>query len=124
MIHRYDVDCVAGCEARCDWRFVEGEDRGYENLSSPENPTRSTKGNNITERVNRDQWGGTAKTTIWHFLDYVINMGVDYTGLGHWTWILVGSQEKITRIVMAYQPCLPLKSSKGRTVFKQHKHYF
>ena len=67
LIHKYDVDSVAGCEARCDWYFVEGEDSRNEILYPPEKPTRSTKGNNIIECVNRDQWGGTAMTNIGRF---------------------------------------------------------
>jgi hypothetical protein len=31
--------------------------------------------------------------------------GVDQTGLGHWSWIQVGTGEHRTQIVSAYQPC-------------------
>ena len=44
LIHKYDVDCVAGCGARYDWRFVKGEDSRYENIFSPEKLTRIMKG--------------------------------------------------------------------------------
>ena len=48
------------------------------------------------------------------FASYVLEVGCDYTGLGRWSWILVGSEEKMTRITVAYQPSASKdKNSKG-----------
>ena len=59
------------------------------------------------------------------FASYVLDMGCDYSGLGRWSWILVGSEEKKMRIVVAYQPSASKnKNSKGFTVFEQQERYF
>ena len=58
------------------------------------------------------------------FSIYVLDAGVDYTGLVRWSWILVGSEGKTTRIVVAHQPCVPNKESKRTTIFEQLQHYF
>ncbi len=55
----------------------------------------------------------------------VVESGVDSYGLGHWCWLKVGSGEKKTRIVMAYQPSGSKSSnSAGTTVREQHERYF
>ena len=61
--------------------------------------------------------------TLGRLSSFVLDTGVDFTGLGRWSWILVGSQEKRTRIVVAYQPCKPGTNSKGFTVFEQQQRY-
>ena len=67
--------------------------------------TRSVVGNNVTERKNISQGGqkrGTAMVVIWRFSSYDLDVGCNYTGLGRWSWILVGSEGKKTRIIVAY----------------------
>ena len=85
-------------------------------------------GNNVTERKEisqMDQKGGTAMVAMGRFTSYVLDVGCDYTGLGRWSWILVGSEEKKTRIMVAYQPsALKNKNTKGFTVFEQQERYF
>ena len=62
---------------------------------------------------------------IGRFASYVLDVGCDYTGLGRWSWILVISEEKKIRIVVAYQPSASKnKNSKGFTVFEQQERYF
>ncbi len=59
------------------------------------------------------------------FLAEVLETGVDHYGLGQWCWMKVGSGDKKTQIVMAYQP--PGSSSSNSasiTVWEQHKQYF
>ena len=63
-------------------------------------------------------------TTIGRFSMYVIETRVDETGLRIWSWILVGSNEKQIRTMIAYQPCTPARTSKGGTVFEQHPRFF
>jgi hypothetical protein len=55
----------------------------------------------------------------------VVETGVDHYGLGGWFWMRVGSGDKITQFVMAYQPSGSSSSnSAGTTVQEQHEQYF
>ena len=67
---------------------------------------------------------GTAMMALGSFSSYVLDTGVDYTGLGRWSWILVGLAEKTTRIVVVCQTCVPNKDNKGMTVFEENQQYF
>ena len=42
LIHKYEVDCVAGCELQCDWRFAE-ENSQFRNLFGQGKQTRKQK---------------------------------------------------------------------------------
>ncbi len=53
----------------------------------------------------------------------VIDSGIDFTGLGRWCWICLGSGTKKTQIVMAYQPSDSGRSA-GTTFKDQHSRYF
>ena len=50
--------------------------------------------------------------TIGRFSTYVIKTRVDETGLGSWSWVLVGLNEKHTRIAVVYQPYTPARTRK------------
>jgi hypothetical protein len=52
----------------------------------------------------------------------VVELGVNLSGLGHWCWFKVGSGNKKTRIVMAYQPSSSKSAnSAGTTVRERHE---
>jgi hypothetical protein len=60
-----------------------------------------------------------------HFSAKVVESGVNPSGLGRWCWLKVGSGDKRTRIVMAYQPSGSKSTNSARTtVREQHKRYF
>ncbi len=63
-------------------------------------------------------------TTIGQLSTFVIESGCDLTGLGRWSWQLVGKGETRTRVMVAYQPSNPGSNSKGFTVWDQHRRYF
>ena len=123
----YDADGIAGCESQCDWRFAD-QDRQFCELFGKGKKKRTDVGHNVRERTVRDQKGGTAMMALGRMSGYVLDTGVDDTGLGRWSWIRlgagVGEAMTITRIVVAYQPCEPGCNSKGKTVFEQHQRYF
>jgi hypothetical protein len=88
---------------------------------------------NIHEQHSRYQQGGTLTAAFTCLSGYVTATGMDPTGLGHWSWVQVGSGEHRIRIVTAYQPCqglTMLKSSRngrllhGGKVATQHTQYF
>jgi len=121
----YSVDILAGCETRTDWRFVTDEESKFTNLFGNGNLTRGVCASNVNDgRVKRDQWGGTCITAVGRFSSSVKLTGIDITGLGRWSWLLVGGGGKTTRVVSIYQPCQPSKTSRGDTVWDQHRRYF
>ena len=73
-------------------------------------------------------------STFSRLSSYVITQGVDPTGLGRWSWILVGSGDHRTIIISAYQPKKLSNNSRritpdgtmigGGTVAAQHCRYF
>jgi hypothetical protein len=78
---------------------------------------------NINERMWPNQFGGRAMMAMSTITPEVIDTGVDITGLGRWCWMLLGSDQKKTRIVMAYQPSNSGLSA-GTTVKDQQAQYF
>ena len=80
---------------------------------------------NVNERMQQNQHGGCAMMAIGRFSSEVSETGVDPYKLGRWCWMKVGSGDKATRIVMAYQPSGSKSStSAGTTVREQHEQYF
>ncbi len=87
--------------------------------------TRSIVAHNVNERMHRNQYGGCVMMAMGCFSAEVIETGVDHYGLRYWCWLKVGSGEKKTRIVMAYQPSgSKLTYSARTTVHEQHERYF
>ena len=126
MLKEFNVDILAGSETQCDWRQATAESQ-FNEIFAPGVPKRSVTGYNITEKKEKcpwDQRGGTAMMALDRVSAHVIDTGADYTGLGRWSWILLGSGDCRTQVVSAYQPCTPPKSWKGFTVFEQHQRYF
>jgi hypothetical protein len=83
---------------------------------------RSVVAYNVNERMQRNQHGGCARMAIRQFSSEVSETGVDPYKLGRWCWMKVGSGDKATRIVMAYQPSSSKSStSAGTTVWEQHE---
>jgi hypothetical protein len=86
---------------------------------------RSVVAYNVNERMQRIQHGGCAMMAIGRFSSEVSETGVNPYKLGRWCWMKVGSGDKATRIVMAYQPSGSKSSaSAGTTVQEQHEQYF
>jgi hypothetical protein len=122
----YGVDVLAGCETRTDWGFVKKEDDRSCNLFGNGQPTHRSHASNINNhKIKRYQWGGTCVTASGQFVSFVTLTGTDTTGLGWWSWIYVGDGGKLTRVIVAYQPCSPKnRMTMGETVWDQHLRYF
>jgi hypothetical protein len=123
LIKHLSIDIVAGCECQTDWSFVN-PDNQFHSLLSPGRAKKGTTAHNTTERIQRDQMGGTAITGIGRICDVITEVGQDSTGLGRWSWITLHGGTTTTRIMSAYLPRKPNKHSKGRTVWEQHSRYF
>jgi hypothetical protein len=66
--------------------------------------TRSIVAHNINEQMQCNQHGGCAMMAMGRFSAEVVETGMDHHGLGQWCWMRVGSGDKKTQVVMAYQP--------------------
>jgi hypothetical protein len=115
---------LAGCKTQADWRQATKEQQ-FRNIIGIGMETWSVISQNINEWMKRNQHGGCAMMPMGRFSAKVVESGVNPSGLGRWSWLKVGSGDKRTRIVMAYQ----LSGSKstnsaGTTVREQHKRYF
>ncbi len=108
LMSDYGVFFLARCETQTDWRFITEEDNKYCNLFGNGLPTRGMCVSNTNDgKVKRDQWGGTCISAVSQILAFVTEVGVNSTGLGHWSWMYVRGGGKQTRVMLAYQPCNP-----------------
>ncbi len=83
---------------------------------------RSMVAYNVNKRMQRNQHGGCAMMAIGQFSSEVSETGVNLYKLGRWCWMKVGSGDKATWIVMAYQPSGSKSSvSAGTMVREQHE---
>jgi hypothetical protein len=75
--------------------------------------------------MQQNQHGGCAMMAMGCFSAENLETGVDPYRLGCWCWLKVGSGDKKTWIVMAYQPSgSRMSNSAGTTVREQHEQYF
>jgi hypothetical protein len=87
--------------------------------------TRSIVAYNINKRMQQNQHSGCTMVAMGRFSAEVLEAGVNPYRLGHWCWLKVGSGDKMTQIVMAYQPSGSRSSNSARTtVQEQHECYF
>ena len=93
-------------------------------LLVPGTATKVMTAHNTTERIQKNQAGGTAIAGIGRICDNISDTGSDHTGLGRWSWLKLGHGNTSTRIISAYLPHKPGRHSRGRTVWEQHSRYF
>jgi len=94
-----------------------------EELLKSKNGAKIVTGYNTHERLCARQQGGTCVGIFDLLASYYSSTGHDPSGLGRWTSLLmVGKDDKKTRVVSAYIPC---RSNKGgySTVYAQHKRW-
>jgi hypothetical protein len=119
----FKFDVLCGCKTQIDWRMVP-RSQWFDKLFGMGTETRSVVAHNINERMLINQYGGCAIMAMNSISAEVQNTGVDSTGLGRWCWICLGSGQRKTRIVMAYQPSNSSRSSAGTTIKDQQSQYF
>ncbi len=125
LCRKYNTDILAGCETQADWCQATDEQQ-FRNLIGVGIENRSVVAYNVNKRMQRNQHGRCAMMAIGQFSSEVFETGVDpYSKLGRWCWMKVGSGDKATQIVMAYQPSGSKSStSAGTSVREQHERYF
>jgi hypothetical protein len=124
LCRQFNTNILEGCKTHADWHQAS-EEQQFRNVIGIGMESRSVVTYNINKKMQQNQHGGCAVMAIGCFSAEVLETGVDQYGLGHWCWLKVGSGEKKTRIMMAYQPSgSRLSNSAGTTVQEQHKQYF
>jgi hypothetical protein len=118
----FKVDILCICKTQVDWRMVP-QDWQFHKLFGVGTETRSVVTHNVNERIQQNQFGGCAMMAMGTMSPKVVKSGVDFTGLGRWGWMMVGSGMKKTCIVIAYQPCNSGRFA-GTAVKDQQSQYF
>ncbi len=103
LVTRHNIDIVAGCECQTDWSKVD-TDNQFHSLLAPGRAKKGIASHNTTEKIHRDQPGGTAITGVGRICDVIKEVGSDKTGLGRWSWVSLSGGTSTTRIVSAYLP--------------------
>ena len=76
--------------------------------------------NTLEDKItNTRQFGGTAVVTNNRLTSIKDQAGVDSKGLGRWSWIRCGKNNKYTTFISAYRPVVAT-SGGGSTVYDQH----
>ena len=135
LVSRYQADGMCIVEHGMNYGHAESKGNyGKDGVFASINGSRNSAGYNKHENHSRYMTGGTMVSTFTRLSSFVIAQGVDRTGLGRWSWILMGSGDHRTIIVSAYQPqhstnkprLITSEGSmiRGGTVAAQHRRYF
>lgn len=105
MLRKTEGDFYLGAEVGANWSKL-GMEADLDCLFRTDVSARSVRGYNKHDNIHRGQEGGTAIIGINQATSLVLKSGVDTSGLGRWSWMLL---EQLpghrTRLVSAYQPC-------------------
>jgi len=125
-IHQNEIDVVGWQEVGISFDMLKGHESFYERIrDSRWKKRRVTQSNNIHEKNDAFQWGGTSLIAIDEAASRVSECTKDATGLGRWcTMLFEGKHKHKVRIVSAYNPCKTSDVEKLHTVYNQHRRYF
>jgi hypothetical protein len=133
LIRQYKTDFVCGVELQTNWPMAP-PDKQFEQIIGRGKARGSVTANNKNERIKIDQQGGVGIMALGRVSNMILARQVDETGLGRWASLLVGTMQKKTRIVTAYQPTIPAPKKRNKssttkqvgwgTVWAQHLRYF
>ena len=105
ILKKTSGDFYLGAEVGANWSKL-GMEADLDCLFHTDVSAKSVRGYNRHDNIHRGQEGGTAIVAIIQATSLVASCGVDYTGLGRWSWMILETQPgHRTRIVSAYQPC-------------------
>ena len=118
---KFDTGILAVCKTQADWHQATDEQQ-FRSIIGVGMDTRSVVAHNINEGMKCNQHCGCTMMAMGRLSAEVVETGVDHYGLGRWCWMRVGSGDKITCIVMAYQPSGSRSSNTaGIMVREQHE---
>jgi hypothetical protein len=103
LCRQFNVNILAGCKTQADWCQATKEQQ-FRNIIGIGMETWSIIAHKINEQMQLNQHGGCAMMAMVRFFAKVVESVVNPYGLSRWCWLKVGSGNKKTRIVMAFQP--------------------
>ncbi len=121
LLRDFKVDMLCGCKTQVDWRMVP-QDQRFHKLFGAGSERRSAVAHNTNERMRPNWYGGCAMMALGTLSPKVVVFGIDFTRLGRWCLIHLGSGTKKTWIVMACPPS-NFRRSAGTTIKNQHSRY-
>ena len=122
LLQRLEVDVMGAVETRTHWDLLPGT-HGLSRLLDQRDGGRCCGSHNKHERFSLFQQGGTCVASAETMVDSFVDSGVDTSGLGRWSWIRMKGRNTITRIVVAYSPCVTRKTAQSATI-AQHRRYW
>jgi len=129
--NRYNTDATLLLESGVNWAQAPDERTPQALLGGRK--CRVSTGYNVHEsgpEYGRYQHGGTLAAAFARLSSFVLSVDEDPTGLGRWSSLRVGTEERRTRLVAAYRPCRtsedkkPKRQQRRMTVWAQHRRYF
>ena len=126
--NKYEPDIMAGIEHGANVLKIPN-DRRFEDLLAA-TTRRTIAASNVHENYENSIPGGTCMFAIDRVANFVIEQDKDYTGLGRWVYMRVGTEAKSTYFVSAYNCKRPSKTAiqakrrKRSKVWEQQKRYF
>ena len=127
---RYNADMLLGVEHQVNFSKAP-QDAQFHDLFGLGEDRKSAEAHNRHNRDHRSAYGGTAMMIFGRLSNYAKSApDRDETGLGRWCSLVIKSQSKVVRVVVAYRPN---KDGRGRrtgrgcgagSVWRQHQRYF
>ncbi len=110
LIRKYDINLCLFMELNFNWTKVSSSANLASWFNKEEREMRCFTAHNtqeFDETLGRHQLGGTGMVCRHEFLQYMRKPSADFRGLGRWcSWPFFCNPTHITRIVVAYCPCL------------------
>jgi hypothetical protein len=114
LCRQFNTNILAGCKPQADW-CQASEEQQFGNVISIGMESRSIVVYNINKWMQQNQHSKCAMMAMGHFYAEVLETGINPYELGRWFWLKVGSGDKKTWIMMAYQPSGSRLSNSART---------
>jgi len=119
----YDIDLFRGSEANLNWSALPAQMRLSEWFRDVPS-CRTFTAHNVTENINRYQFGGTFWIGMGTATQHIIGSSRDLSGLGRWSVCsLISKTGKRLHLIFGYRPC-PNSRNRLRSMYAQHRRYF
>ena len=122
LMQRLDVDVLGGVEARMHWDLTPTS-HSLKKLLSLQEGSKTCKGHNTHERFSMHQQGGVFMAAMAAASENIVETGQDEESLGRWCWMKFEGRQMITRVLVAYQPCVTRKEARTATIAQQKRYW-
>ena len=120
-----NIDCLMYCKHRLNFQHKDNKNN-LKQMFQRELACTAVGAHNVHKAkiAGKVQEGGTGSICFGESVGYIRKTGEDDKGLGRWSWILLGGNNKHqTRIISAYNPCKN-KNVNSETTYQQQRRYF